>query len=158
MPLYSVVNLDELDKKLIVFLQEDFPLVLRPFQALARRLSASEDEIIRRVRRLKERGIIKRIGSVHNPQNIGYRRRALVGMLAPPDKLKKTVDIVNSFAEVTHNYLRRDDSFNLWFTLICPTQKRIDDIIRQIRCKSGIKKLISLPTIRTIKIKTVFKP
>ncbi len=150
--------LDELDKKLVVLLQERFPLVARPFKALARSLSVSEDDVIRRTRRLKARGIIKRIGPVHNPQNAGYRRRTLVGMLAPQDKLKKAVDIVNSFAEVTHNYLRRDDSFNLWFTLICPTQKRVDDIIRQIKRKSGIKKLISLPTIRTIKIKTVFKP
>lgn len=150
--------MDDIDKKLVVLLQERFPLVLRPFQALGRRLSVSEDEVIRRTRHLKARGIIKRIGPVHNPQNSGYRRRTLVGMLAPQDKLNKTVDIVNSFSEVTHNYLRRDDSFNLWFTLICPTQKRIDEIIREIKHKSGIRKLISLPTIRTIKIKTVFKP
>lgn len=158
MPLYSVVNLDELDKKLIVLLQERFPLVSRPFKALARSLSVSEDDVIRRTKRLKARGIIKRIGPVHNPQNLGYRRRALVGMLVPENELEKTVKIVNSFAEVTHNYLRQDDSFNIWFTLICPTQKRVDDIIREIKLKSGIKKLISLPTIRTIKIKTVFKP
>lgn len=150
--------LDELDKKLVVLLQEDFPLVLRPFRALGRRLSVSEDEIIRRVRRLKERGVIKRIGPVHNPQNIGYAKRALVGMSVPEEKLEDTAAIVNGFSEVTHNYLRRDDSFNLWFTLICPTQKRINEIVGEIKRKSGIKKLINLPTIRTIKIKTVFKP
>lgn len=150
--------LDELDKKLVVLLQERFPLVLRPFKTLARSLSVSEDDIVRRVKRLKARGIIKRIGPVHNPQNLGYSRRALAGMLVPENKLAETVKIVNSFAEVTHNYLRHDDSFNLWFTLICLTRKRVDDIIREIKRKSGIKKLISLPTIRTIKIKTVFKP
>ena len=150
--------LDELDKKLVVLIQERFPLVLRPFKALASSLSVSEDDVMRRVRRLKARGIIKRIGPVHNPQNLGYRRRTLAGMLVPEGKLEETVKIVNSFVEVTHNYLRRDDSFNLWFTLICPTQKRIDEIIREIKRKSGIKKLINLPTIRTIKIKTVFKP
>ena len=150
--------MDSIDKKLIILLQENFPLVLRPFQALARSLSVSEDEIIRRIKRLKACGIIKRIGPVHNPQNIGYPRRSLVGMLVAENRLKETVEIVNSFSEVTNNYLRSDECFNLWFTLICPTQKRIDEIIRQIRRKSRIKKLISLPTIRTIKIKTVFKP
>ncbi len=152
-----MAELDEIDKKLIACLQEDFPLVMAPFKRLGKRLSVGEEEVISRVKRLKDRGIIKRIGVTHNPQNLGYKR-ALVGMLAPENKLKKTVEIVNAFSEVTHNYLRRDDSFNLWFTLICPTQKRINEIIKEIKRKSGIKKIISLPTIRTIKIKTVFKP
>ena len=150
--------MDSIDKKLIILLQENFPLVLRPFQALARSLSVSEDEIIRRIKRLKAGGIIKRIGPVHNPQNIGYPRRSLVGMLVAENRLKETVEIVNSFSEVTHNYLRSDECFNLWFTLICPTVKRVNAIIREIKFKSGIKDMVNLPTLRTIKIKTVFKP
>ena len=151
-------ELDEIDKKLIACLQEDFPLVMSPFKELGERLSLSEKEVIARIKRLKARGIIKRIGPVHNPQNLGYGRRTLVGMSVDRDKLENTAAIVNGFPEITHNYLRRGGSFNLWFTLICPTQKRINDIIREIKHRSGIRRLISLPTIRTVKIKTVFKP
>ena len=151
-----ISKLDELDKKLVVLLQENFPLVLNPFEKLGRRLKLSEEEIISRIKRLKSLGIIKRIGPIHNPEASGFKR-TLVGMSAPEDKLKKAVELINSFKEVTHNYLRKDDTFNLWWTLICPSQKRIKEIIRTIKNKSGIKAVVNLPTVKTVKIKTVFK-
>ena len=151
-----ISKLDELDKKLVLLLQENFPLVLRPFQKLGKELGLAEEEVISRIKRLKSLGIIKRIGPIHNPKASGFKR-TLVGMSAPEDKLKKAVELINSFKEVTHNYLRKDDTFNLWWTLICPSQKRIKEIIRTIKKKSGIKAVVNLPTVKTVKIKTVFK-
>lgn len=152
-----ISKLDELDKKLVLLGQENFPLVLRPFQKLGKELGLAEEEVISRIKRLKSLGIIKRIGPIHNPEASGFKR-TLVGMSAPEDKLKNVVKLINSFEEVTHNYLRKDDSFNLWWTLICPSQKRIKEIIMTIKQKSGIKAVVNLPTIKMIKIKTVFKP
>ncbi len=152
-----ISRLDELDKKLIVLLQENFPLVLRPFQKLGKELGLAEEEVISRIKRLKSGGFIKRIGPIHNPEAIGFKR-TLAGMSVPEDKLKKVVKIINSFKEVTHNYLRKDNTFNLWFTLICPTQRRINEIIRTIKIKTAIKDIMNLPTIKMIKIKTIFKP
>lgn len=147
--------LDELDKKLIDYLQNDFPLVLKPFKALAVRLGISEEEVLFRVYRLKSIGIIKRIGPIYNPDKFGFRR-TLVAMSVPKNRLTRAVNLVNSFKEVTHNYLRRDPEFNLWFTLICPNQKRIDSILKVIKERTGIEKMISLPTRKTIKIKAIF--
>lgn len=150
-------SLDDIDKKLLFYLQEKFPLVLRPFKKLGNNLSLSEEEIIRRTMRLKALGLIKRIGPVHSSENLKFKR-ALVGMNVPAGQVERVAGIINSFSEVTHNYLRDDPKFNLWFTLICPTQDGIRRILREIKEKSGIKAMISLPTIRTIKIKTLFKP
>lgn len=152
-----MVNLDELDKKLIIHLQENFPLRLRPFKQLGKKLALTENEVIARVKRLKSSGIIKRIGPIHNPERIGYKR-TLIGMSVPNGRLKKVADLVNGFSEVTHNYLRGNSMFNLWFTLICPSDKRINAIIKRIRQETAIKEIINLPAIKTIKIKTVFKP
>jgi siroheme decarboxylase len=156
-PTSRALRLDELDRKLLIYLQEDFPLCLRPFRQLGKRLSLDEDGVIARVKRLKARGIIKRIGPIHNSEKIGYKR-TLVGMPVPKNKLDRVVDIVNGFSEVTHNYLRKDSRFNLWFTLICPTHSRINSILRVIKRQSGVREIVNLPTVRTIKIKTVFKP
>lgn len=149
-------SLDAIGRKLLVFLQEDFPLCLRPFKELGRRLSLGEDEVISRVKRLKSRGIIKRIGPIHNTEKIGYKR-TLVGMRVPKSKLNRVVDAVNGFSEVTHNYLRKDSRFNLWFTLICSSHSKINSILKAIKHQSGVSEIISLPTVKTIKIKTVFK-
>ena len=156
MPTLAIPKLDTVDKKLITYLQEDFPLVLTPFRELGKRLSLTEKAVIERVKRLKSCGIIKRIGPIHNPQNLGYKR-TLAGIRVPEERLGEVSRLVSSFEEVTHNYLRQDDTFNLWFTLICPTEKRINAILSEIKKKSGIKAMINLPTIRTIKIRTVFK-
>lgn len=152
----AAFDIDDIDKKLLSCLQEKFPLVLRPFQKLGKKFGLSEEEVISRIKRLKSLGIIKRIGPIHNPEASGLKR-TLIGMSAPEDKLKKAVEIINSFKEVTHNYLRKDNTFNLWFTLICPTQKRINEIIRNIKQRSGIKAMVNLPTIKMIKIKTIFR-
>ena len=149
--------IDNVDKKLLFYLQDKFPLVLRPFKKLGEDLNLSEEEVIRRTKRLKGLGLIKRIGPVHSSENLKFKR-SLVGMRVPPEKIDQTAGIINSFSEVTHNYLRDDPEFNLWFTLICPSQNRIKRIIRAIKEKSRINSIISLPTVRTIKIKTVFKP
>lgn len=148
--------LDSFDKGLINYMQEDFPLVLEPFKALADRLNLTEEEVLFRVSRLKSIGIIKRIGPIYNPEKMGFKR-TLVAMSVPEDKLSDVTSLVDGLGEVTHNYLRQDSQFNLWFTLICPTQKRIDAIIRDIKARSGVSKIISLPTTRAIKVKAVFK-
>ena len=148
--------LDNLDKKLLILLQENFPLMPRPFKRLAKRLSLCEEEVITRVKRLKACGIIKRIGSVYDSENLGFKR-TLVGVSVSDGKLKKVVDLVNGFSEVTHNYLRKGSRFNLWFTLICPTYSRINSILKTIKRKTAVKEIINLPTVKTIKIKTIFK-
>lgn len=149
--------IDTIDKKLLFYLQEKFPLVLRPFKKLGEDLDLSEEEVISRTKRLKGLGLIKRIGPVHSSENLKFKR-TLVGMRVPPKQINQTAGIINSFSEVTHNYLRDDPEFNLWFTLICPSENRIKRIIQTIKEKSRISSIISLPTIRTIKIKTVFQP
>ena len=148
--------LDRFDKRLISHLQEEFPLVLEPFKELGDRLGLSEEEVIFRVSRLKSIGIIKRIGPIYNPEKLGYKR-SLVAMSVPEARVDEVSDLVNGFTEVTHNYLRRDDKFNLWFTLICPTQDKINSIIETIKAKTGIKEIISLPTVKAIKVRAVFK-
>lgn len=150
-------DMDNIDKKLLFCLQEKFPLVLRPFKKLGKDLNLSEEAVISRTKRLKGLGLIKRIGPVHSSENLKFKR-TLVGMRVPPKQINQTAGIINSFSEVTHNYLRDDPEFNLWFTLICPSENRIKRIIQSIKDKSRISSIISLPTIRTIKIKTVFQP
>ena len=149
--------LDDFDKKLITYLQEDFPLVLKPFKELANKLNLTEDEVLFRVTRLKSIGMIKRIGPIYNPEKLGFQR-TLVAMSVPKNKLTEVVSLVNGFNEVTHNYLRQEIKFNLWFTLICPTKDRIKSILREVKTRSGIRKIISLPSIKAIKVKAIFKP
>ena len=56
--------LDELERRLVMALQEGLPLFIRPFSVLASRLGCEESEVLERIRRWCAEGVIKRFGVV----------------------------------------------------------------------------------------------
>ncbi len=115
--------MDSTDKKLLNRIQSDFPVESRPFQALGEELEISEDEVIERIKSLKEQKIIRRLGGVFDSKKLGYQS-TLIAMRVPPEKIEETAQVVSAYDGVTHNY-ERQDVYNLWFTLICESQERI---------------------------------
>ena len=67
MAFISKGNMDEIDKKILNMLQNEFPLVPCPFQVVADRLGIPEEDVLERVKKLKDNGIIRRIGAVFDP-------------------------------------------------------------------------------------------
>jgi hypothetical protein len=91
---------------------------------------------------------------VFDSKKLGYHS-TLVAMRVPPEKIEETARIVSSYNGVTHNY-EREDKFNLWFTLIAESKEKIEEIIAEIRQKTGISDILNLPAIRLYKIKVNF--
>jgi DNA-binding Lrp family transcriptional regulator len=86
-------------------IQRNFPLTHRPFLALARRTGMKEKEILARVQRLKELGIIRRIGASFSAGAVGFTS-TLCAARVPAEKIVEFVAVVNSYPGVTHNYER----------------------------------------------------
>jgi len=146
--------LDEIDLKILAVLQESFPLVDRPFRKLAESLGIEEDELIRRVSRLKELGLIRRIGPILDLRRLGMIG-VLVAMKVSPEDADQISSVVNEYDEVSHNYLRPNESgYNMWFTVSAP-EERVDEIISEIRRRTG-REMLVLPTIRIFKIGVKF--
>jgi Transcriptional regulators len=61
--------MDEIDKKILNILQKEFPLEERPFQIVAERCGLTEEEALSRIQKMKDDGIIRRIGAVLMGQN-----------------------------------------------------------------------------------------
>lgn len=145
--------MDKIDRCLLNMIQGDFPLTEEPYAELGRRLGLEEREILERLARLKDKGIIRRIGAVFELRHLGYTS-TLCAMQVPEERLEEVAALVNSFPEVTHNYLR-EDSYNMWFTLIGPCRRRLEKIIGQIKAATGLP-LLELPAERPYKIKVNF--
>ena len=60
----NVKHLDAIDRKIIQILQDDFPIVGRPWKEVGDKLNLKEDDVINRLKRLNELGIIRKIGSI----------------------------------------------------------------------------------------------
>lgn len=146
--------LDRKDRLILNEIQRNFPVTHRPFLALARRLGMKEKEILERVQRLKESGIIRRIGASFSARSVGFSS-TLCAAKVPSEKIEEFVSVVNSYPGVTHNYEREGD-YNLWFTLIAPSRKRIEEILAAISRRTGVRPILNLPATKTLKIAVDF--
>lgn len=146
--------IDDNDKVILNRIQSDFPIVSRPYLAVADELGLTEKQILERVCRLKEMGIIRRIGGNFVPHKLGYVS-TLCAARVPKEKIEHFAEIVNRYPGVTHNY-RRDHSFNIWFTFIAPSMEEIDKNLKEISQETGIIEILNLPATRVFKIRAQF--
>jgi len=145
--------MDKIDKRLLTIIQKDLPICSHPYQKIGEKLGISEEEVIERVRKLKEAGIIRRMGGVFDSRKLGYKS-TLCAMEVPRDKLEEVVQVVNKYVGITHNYLR-PHQYNLWFTLITPSKDKLEKVITEIEEQSGLK-VYNLPALKLFKIKVNF--
>ena len=146
--------MDELDKTILNRIQTRFPLTPKPFATIADELDTTEKEILERVSRLKESGIIRRIGGNFVPGKVGFVS-TLCAARVPEKDVEVFARTVNAFPGVTHNYLR-ENSFNVWFTFIAPSMETIRENLGRIARKTGVSRILNLPATRVFKIKAKF--
>ncbi len=135
-------------------IQRNFPISPRPYLALARRLKLREKEVMERVQRLKEAGIIRRIGASFRARAVGFSS-TLCAAKVPPSSIDEFVRVVNTYPGVTHNY-EREGEYNIWFTLIAPSRRRIEQIVAEISRRTGVREILNLPAEKTFKIAVDF--
>ncbi len=148
-------TLDDIDRAILNGIQSNFPLTPRPYNTIGQQLKLSENEVIRRVRHMKDIGIIRRIGGNFTPHALGFVS-TLCAAKVPPDKIRQFAEAVNRYPGVTHNY-RRDNSFNVWFTFIAPSTEEIEANLKQITEDTGVTDILNLPATKLFKIKAEFK-
>uniref|UniRef100_A0A7C3Z0R9 siroheme decarboxylase n=1 Tax=Desulfobacca acetoxidans TaxID=60893 RepID=A0A7C3Z0R9_9BACT len=146
--------LDDLDRAILNEIQSHFPLVIRPYAEMGEKVGVSEEEVLARVKRLHEAGIIRRIGANFTSRKLGYTS-TLCAARVPPEKLPHFAAVVNRYPGVTHNYLRKH-RYNVWFTLIAESPDRLAEIIEEIRKAGGVEEILSLPAKEIFKIKVDF--
>ena len=146
--------MDEIDKEILNRIQSGFPITSRPFQTIAEDIGISEDEIIERLIRLKEIGLIRRIGGNIVPKKLGFVS-TLCAAKVPEEKIEIFAEVVNRFSGVTHNY-QRDNTYNIWFTFIAPSREHIRQNLETISRETGITDIIDLPATKVFKIKAQF--
>ena len=142
--------MDDVDKELLNEIQTRFPITKKPFQDLGVRLNCSEEEILARVRRLKRKGIIRRIGGNFDSKRLGFAT-TLCAAKVPEEKIRGFIEVVNRYPEVTHNYLR-DNQYNIWFTFVARSSELLYRYMEEIKEQTGISEILNLPAIKIFKI------
>lgn len=135
-------NLNELDKKIVKVLQEDFPLCEEPYKILAEKVGISEEEFLRRVENFVEDKKIRKIGAVLRHREAGFKANALCAWEVPADKIDEIAKIFSENPAVSHCYDRTtapDWNYNLYTMIHAKTRAECDEIIKNLADKTGIK-------------------
>jgi DNA-binding Lrp family transcriptional regulator len=146
--------LDGTDKKLLNIVQTAFPVVPEPYRELAGQLGLSEEEVLARLRRLVEAKVIRRLGAIFDSRKVGYEG-TLCALKVPPERVAEVAAEVNRHSGVTHNYLR-DHEYNMWFTVLAGTPEKVNEIVQEIKERTGIKDCLFLPAVNIFKIRVNF--
>ncbi|NLN38636.1 MAG: Lrp/AsnC family transcriptional regulator [Smithella sp.] len=146
--------MDEIDKKILNILQKEFPLEERPYLIVAQRLGIGEDDVLSRVQRLKDEGVIRRIGAVFDGAKLG-RVSTLCAARVPEEKVGSFVEAVNAFRGVTHNY-RRGHEYNVWFTASAENEEALSEFLQSVKDKTGLTDILDMRAARVFKINASF--
>lgn len=140
--------LDRVDRELLDQWQRGFPLTPRPYAAVAAGLGVSEAELLARLRRLQDGGVISRVGATIRPNRAGAS--TLAAMAVPEERLDEVAELVSAQTEVNHNY-EREGPFNLWFVVTAGERSEVDATLERIRQATGLA-VLDLPLVREYRI------
>ncbi len=127
--------MDGTDRKIINTLQGGISVCDHPFAKAAEEIGISEDALRQRLIKLRDNGIITRIGPMFHAERLGGGL-TLAAMRIPPEDFDRVATQVNAFDEVAHNYERAHE-FNMWFVLATENTERINEVLETIEKKTG---------------------
>jgi len=136
----------------------DFPICSDPYGVISDRLGIDKDALLARVKALIGSGTIRRIGISVDSRKMGYSS-TLAAVRVKPDQVDTACEIIETYPEITHSYLR-NDKFNIWFTVIAIDQQRIQEVLKELRIKLNleISDVLDLPVKQLFKLDARFKP
>lgn len=137
---------------LIKAIQEEIPIVERPFGEIGKSLDIGEDDVIKAIEKLKEDKVIRQISPIYDTRMLGYDS-SLVAFKVKPERIEEVASFINTHPGVSHNY-ERTHEFNLWFTIAVPPDVGVslEDTVRYMAEKADAWDYKILRTKRVFKI------
>ncbi|WP_254279125.1 siroheme decarboxylase subunit beta [Haloarcula marina] len=118
----ATADFSALDRRLLLAIQEGFPLTATPYRDIAAAVDADVTDVLAAIERLRDDGCIKRIGCVVNHITTGFDNNCMVVWDLPDERLDELGQRVGELPYVTLCYHRprrpeQNWSYNL-FTMI----------------------------------------
>ncbi|MDH5688110.1 MAG: Lrp/AsnC family transcriptional regulator [Candidatus Bathyarchaeota archaeon] len=146
-------EIDETDRVILDMLQED---ARKSFREIAESANVSEATIFVRVRKLLERGIIKRFTALVSSEQIGKGLTAFVLMDADPKRLQDVYDALSVIDDIYEIY----DVTGSYYAIVkirTSDREKLKDVIDRIGLIEGITKTETAVVLRCIKEETKIK-
>ena len=128
-------RMDDTDRKIINGLHGGLAICERPYLEAAQRLGLDEADLIARLARLLQEGVLTRIGPLYQIERMGGAF-TLAALHAPADRFEQVAQWVNALPQIAHNY-ERDHHLNMWFVIATEAPDEMACVIAQIESATG---------------------
>lgn len=124
------------DALLISHLHGNFPLVERPFEAVANELGWSEEQVLKRLGMLLTQGVLTRFGPLFQIERAGGQF-LLAALAVPEERFEEVTMTLNALPEIAHNY-RREHALNMWFVIAAESPEQARAVVSRIEAETGL--------------------
>jgi DNA-binding Lrp family transcriptional regulator len=148
------LQLSAQEQMVVGVLQQDLPLVSRPFDAMAAEAGMTVGDFLMYCRRLKEGGAMRRFGASVRHNAVGYTANAMVCWRVPAVMVEEAGRIMAAYGEVSHCYQREaapDWRYNMYTMVHARTKEDLQKTIDRIAGATGIEDYRALFTVRELK-------
>jgi len=141
------IVLDGIDRELLTLLQTDSKV---PYAELAKRLGVSASGVHKRVKRLVDEGVIKKFAAVVDPQVLGKKLKAFIGISTSPGTCGEVIAQLSKRPEVLeiHEVAGEHD---LFVKLITDDTLKLNEILHEMDKIPGVNSSRTLIVLKTEK-------
>lgn len=132
--------MDQLDIQILYAMSGDMPLSLEPFKDLGEQVGIQEREVLERIHKLREKGIVKRIAPILYHQKTTFQYNALTIWAIEKQRVDEIADVLMDFKHISHVYERescQEWSYNLYGMLHGRKAEDIDRVVEEILKVTG---------------------
>lgn len=133
--------LKEKDQRIIRVLADGIPIVSHPYAELASRVGMGEDEFLSRLNKLKDQGVLRRIGAVLQHRKAGYSANAICVWQIPDNRLDEVGAAVSREKAVSHCYSREpapDWPYNFYVMIHAFDRESCEEIANRITTENRL--------------------
>ena len=134
-------DLSSTDRAIINELQQDLPLIARPFDLMSARLSVDTDDFLSRCQSLIQRGIMRRFSVSISHNSLGFVANAMACWRVPPAMVDTVGRKMAAFPEISHCYERKTSPlwpYNLYTMIHAGTKEACESIAGKICSETGL--------------------
>jgi DNA-binding Lrp family transcriptional regulator len=146
--------LDAIDKLLIHEISCNLPIEKEPYKEIGEKLQINEEEVIKRLQKLKDNGYLKRVGGLVRYKKLGFNVNALVVWNVSKDNITNVGEHLASLHEISHCYERycnKNWDYNLYTMVHGKTNKQLNKLVKGISKNIELYDYIILYTVKELK-------
>ena len=102
----TAATIDAVDRRIIIATQAGLPRVPRPYHKIAEELALAPEEVMARLSRMQETGVIRRIGAVPNHYKLGFKGNGMSVWDVPDSDVQTLGKLIGALDYVSHCYHR----------------------------------------------------